>query len=63
MLSKAIEHLVQGENVHRKIQAAIRVYNKILTMVKKWKLRWLEDISGSSGLAKMILQGTVKGKI
>ena len=32
------------------------------TMVKKRKLKWFGLVSGSSGLAKTILQGTVKGK-
>ena len=35
---------------------------KILTLVKKRKLRWFGHVSRSSGLAKTILQGTVKGK-
>ncbi|MEW8548558.1 MAG: hypothetical protein AB2693_34080, partial [Candidatus Thiodiazotropha sp.] len=30
--------------------------------VKKRKLRWFGHVSRSSGLAKTILQGTVKGK-
>ena len=32
-----------------------------LTMVKKQNLRWYGHISRSSGMAKTILQGTVKG--
>ena len=34
----------------------------LLTLVKKRKLRWFGHVSRSSGLAKKILQGTVKGK-
>ena len=34
----------------------------LLTLVKKRKLRWFGHVSRSSGLAKTILQGTVKGK-
>ena len=37
-------------------------YGKLLTLVKKQKLRWCGHISMSFGLAKTILQGTVKGK-
>ena len=48
--------------VRRKIQAAIGEYDELLTLVKKRKLRWFGHISRSSGLAKTILQGTVKGK-
>ena len=35
---------------------------KIETLVKKWKLRWFGHVSRSSGLAKVILQGTMQGK-
>ena len=64
MLPEAIEHFIQGQctnkEVHRKIQAAIGEYDEPLTL--KRKLRWFSHVSMSSGLAKTILQGTVKGK-
>ena len=50
------------KEVCRKIQAAIGEYDKLLTLVKKRKLRWFGHISKSSGLPKTILQGTEKGK-
>ena len=53
---------VTNEEVRRKIQVAIGEYDEILTLVKKRKLRWFGHVSRSSGLAKTILQGTVKGK-
>ena len=53
---------VTNEEVRRKIQAAIGKYDEFLTLVKKRKLRWFGHVSRSSGLAKTILQGTVKGK-
>ena len=43
-------------------EAAIGEYDELLTLVKKRKLRWLDHVSRSSGLAKTILQGIVKGK-
>ena len=60
------EHFVQGlyvtnEEVCRKIQVATGEYEKLLTLVKKRKLRWFGHVS-RSGLAKTILQGTVKRK-
>ena len=63
MLPEAIEHIsymdhVTNEEVRRKIQAAIGEYDKLLTLVKKRKIRWLGHVSRSSGLAKTILQGT-----
>ena len=53
---------VTNEEVHRKIKTAIGEYEEVLTLVKKPKLRWFGHVSRSSGLAKTILQGTVKGK-
>ena len=51
-----------NEKVRRKIQPAIGEYDELLALVKKQKLRWFGHVSRSSGLAKTILQGTVKGK-
>ena len=53
---------VTNEEVHRKILAATGEYDKLLTLVKKWKLKWSGHVLRSSGLAKTILRGTVKGK-
>ena len=66
MLLTAIKHFekdnVTNQAVHRKIQAAIGEYDELLTMVKKQQLRWSGHVSKSIGIAKTILQGTVKGK-
>ena len=48
--------------VRRKIQTATDEYDELLTLVKKRKLRCFGHVSRSSGLAKTIQQGTVKGK-
>ena len=37
------------------------MHDDLLTIVKKRKLKWYGHISRSSGMAKTILQGTVKG--
>ena len=50
------------EEVCRKIQAAIGEYHKLMTLVKKWKVKLMKHVSMSSCLAKMTLQGTVKGR-
>ena len=55
-----IDHVTNVEVRHR-IQNAIGVHDYLLTMVKKRKLRWYGHISRSSGMAKTILEGTVKG--
>ena len=51
-----------NKEVRRKIQSAIGEYDELLTLVKKRKLRWFGHVSRSSGLAKTILQGAMKGK-
>ena len=50
------------EDARRKIQAAIGKYDELPTLVKKLKLRKFGHISRSFGLAKTIVQGTVKVK-
>ena len=50
-----------NEEVRNRIQNAIGVHDDLLTIVKKRKLRWYGHISRSSGMAKTILQGIVKG--
>ena len=49
---------VTNEEVSAKIQQAILPHEDLLTIAKRRKLR---HVSRSSGLAKTILQGTVKG--
>ena len=44
-----------------KIQQAIGPHEDLMTIVKRCKLKWYGHASLSSGLAKTILQGTVKG--
>ena len=62
LLNISYKDHVTNEEVRRKIQTAIGEYDELLILVKKWKLRWFGHVSRSSGLAKTILQGTVKGK-
>ena len=52
---------VTKEEVRAKIQQAIEPHEHLLTIVKRRKLQWYGHVSCSSGLAKTILQGTVKG--
>ena len=52
---------VTNEEVREKIQQAIRPREDRLTIVKRCKLQWYGHVSRSSGLAKTVLQGTVKG--
>ena len=50
---------VTNEEVGNRIRQAIGPYEDLLTTVKKRKLRWHGHKTRSTGLAKMILQGTV----
>ena len=52
---------VTNEEVRAKTQRAIGPHEDLLTIVKRHKLQWYGHVSHSSGLAKTILQGTVKG--
>ena len=61
LLNMSYKDHVTNEEVCRKIKAAIG-YDELLTLVKKRKRGWFGHVSRSSGLAKTILQGTVKGK-
>ena len=51
---------VTNKEVHAKIQQATGPHEDLLTIVKRRKLQWYGHVSRSSGLAKTILQGTVK---
>ena len=52
---------VTDEEVGAKIQQAIGPNEDLLTIAKRRELQWYGHVSRSSGLAKTILQGTVKG--
>ena len=52
---------VTNKEVRATIQQAIRLHEDLLIIVKRRKLQWYAQVSRSSGLAKTILQGTVKG--
>ena len=49
-----------NEEVCVKIQRAIGPHEDPLTIEKRRKLKWYGHVSRSTGLAKIILQGTVK---
>ena len=62
MLRVSCKHHVTNEEVRAKIQQAIRPHEDLPTIVKRRKLQWHGHVSRSPGLAKTILQGTVKGR-
>ena len=60
MLHISYKDCVTNGEVRAKIQQAIGPQEDLLTMVKRRKLQWHGHVSRLSGLAKTILQGTVK---
>ena len=52
---------VANEEVCAKIQQAVGSHEDLLITIKRHKLKWYGHISRSLGLAKTVLQGTVKG--
>ena len=61
ILHTLYKYHVTNEEVRAKIQQATGPHKDFLTMVRGGKLQWYGHVSRSSGLAKTILQGTVKG--
>ena len=62
MLRISYKDHVPNEEVRAKIQQAIGPHEDLLITAKRRKLQWYGHVSRSSGLAKTILQGTVKGR-
>ena len=61
MLYISYKDHARNEKVRAIIQHAIVPHEGRLTIVKRRKLTWYGHVTLSSGLAKTILQGTVKG--
>ena len=65
MLPQDTTHLIQRPCYQRgslcQDPAGNRTTRRLLTIVKKRKLQWYDHVFRSSGPAKTILQGTVKG--
>ena len=61
ILRISYKEYLRNEEVRAKIQQAIGPHEDLLAIVKRRKLQWYGYVSRSSGLAKTILQGTVKG--
>ena len=53
---------VTNEEIRATIQQATGPHEDLLTIVKRRKLQWYGHVSRSSGMAKTISQGTVKGR-
>ena len=62
ILRISYKYHVTNEEVRAKVQQATGPHEDLLTIVKRRKLQWYGHVSGSSGLAKTILQSTVKGE-
>ena len=62
VLRNSCKDRVTNEEVRAKIQQAIGPHKDLLTIVKRRKLQWYGHVYRPSGLAKTILQSTVKGE-
>ena len=60
MLRISCKDHVTNEEVDTKIQQAIGPHEDLIAIVKRRRLQWYGHVFCSSGLAKTILQGTVK---
>ena len=61
ILHNSYKDHVTNEEVRSKIQLASGPHEDLLTTVNRRRLQWYGHVSRSSGLAKTILPGTVKG--
>ena len=61
ILHISLKDHVTNKEVHVKIQQATGPHEDLLTIIKRHKLQCYGQVSRSSGLAKTILLGTVKG--
>ena len=52
---------ITNEKVQSRIRKAIGPYEELLSTVKRRKMMWYGHVTRASGLAKTVLQGTVRG--
>ena len=52
---------VTNEEIRNRVNEAIGPHEDLLTIVRRRKLTWYGHVTGTQGLAKTILQGTVQG--
>ena len=55
-----LDHIT-NEEVRRRTEQVIGPHDDLLATVKQRKLRWFGHVTRGSGLAKTVLQGTVRG--
>ena len=64
MIRERISRILKLREILLSIQTGfslVNLHEDLLTIVKRRKLQWYGHVSRSSGMAKTILQGTVKG--
>ena len=52
---------ITNEDVRNRVRVAIGPHDDLLSIVKTRKLRWYGHVTRATGLAKIIMQGTVPG--
>ena len=53
---------ITSEEVRSRIRKAIGPYEELLSTVKRRKMKWYGHVTRASGLAKIVLQGTLYGE-
>ena len=60
LLGISYRNCVKNEEVKQRIKNSICTYVDLLTSVKRWKLRYFGHVTRSTGLAKTLMQGTIR---
>ena len=62
LLGISYKHHITNEEVRSRIQKVIGPYKELLSTVKRRKMKWYGHVTRALGLAKTVLQGTVRGR-
>ena len=62
LLGTSYQDHITNEEVRSRIRKAIGPYEELLSTVKRCKMKWYGHVTRASGLAKTVLQGTVRGE-
>ena len=61
LLVISYEDHITNEEVQSRIRKTIGPYEELLSTVKRHRMKWYGHVTRASGLAKTVLQGTVRG--
>ena len=61
LLGTSYKDHITNEEVRSRIRKAIGPYDEVLSTVKRRKMKWYGHVTRASGLAKTVLQDTLRG--